>query len=138
MFLAYFYFKQEIFIFTEYGIKREFYKPITTINKVIDSISEDLQYKGIQTIFLLDEILAANDKNEEKNHFNMEDLKTSNQSLDLLLAVNPAANNKTLKGKFDINPPKNVYSYCLRTRHRNNYMVGVMLQHYQGYYQKYT
>ena len=67
----------------------------------------------------------------------MEDLKTSNQNLDLLLAVNPAANNVTLKAKFDINPPKNVYFYCLRTRHRNNYMVGVMLQHYQGFRQKY-
>ena len=48
----------------------------------------------------------------------MEDLKTSNQSLDLLLAVNPSSafSNAPLKGKFDINPPKNVYSYCLRTR----------------------
>ena len=69
----------------------------------------------------------------------MEDLKTINQSLDLLLAVNPRAVNANapLKGKFDIYPPKNVYSYCLCTRHRNNYMVGVMLQHYQGFKQKY-
>ena len=66
----------------------------------------------------------------------MEDLKTSNQNLDLLLAVNPAGD-ASLRGKFDINPPKNVYSYCLRTRHRNNYMVGVMLQHFQGFRQKY-
>ena len=69
----------------------------------------------------------------------MEDLKTTNQNLDLLLAVNPTAtiSNTPLKGKFDINAPKNVYSYCLSTRHRNNYLVGVMLQHFQGFRQKY-
>ena len=67
----------------------------------------------------------------------MEDLKTTNQNLDLLLAVNPAAGNETLRGKFDINPPKNIYSYCLCTRHRNNYLVGVLLQHYLGLRQKY-
>ena len=122
--------------FAELGVEYMLNIPITTINHVIKAINNNQVNQGIQTILMLDEIFPSNDTREDRQNFNLADLNTSNQNLDMLLAINPATKNDTLKGNFRFIQPEHLFFYCLQRRYRNQLSIGILMVHMQGYIQR--
>ena len=110
--------------------------PIRTINSIINKLS---QSKGIQNIFLLDEIFP-NPRSEGStcDTFNLKDLDISKSNVHLLLAVNPAPRVIGFNKKIKIAPPinKNTLLCQLFMKHRNGYLIAIFLEHYKLFFER--
>ena len=107
---------------------RNFKTAVSTINNVTKALSK--KHRDKKVILFLDEVQPC--KDHEDINFDMSDLDISYANIDLLMAINPQ--DTLSKGKFNINPPKAIYTLTkqLIHRHRNSYVNGIFLEHYKS------
>ena len=131
-------------MFLELGVDCNWINPVDTINSVIDKLD---QFKDVQTILLLDEIIPSNGHKgvstlEDQHHtfaestFDMTDLNILSTNVHLLLAVNPAPKWSGFDEKIKILLPVNSMTLgCqLFTKHRNGFKIAVLLEHFKSFY----
>ena len=110
------------------NLSRNFKTAVSTINNVTKALSK--KYRDKKVILFLDEVQPC--KYHEEINFDMSDLDISYANIDLLMAINPQ--DTLSKGKFNINPPKAIFTLTkqLIHRHRNSYVNGIFLEHYKS------
>ena len=105
-----------------------------TINSIVNKMSQN---KEVHYILLLDEIIPSPEsEGSTREQFNLEALDLSKSNVSLLLAVNPATYDPGFNKKIKILPPKNknTLAYQLLMKHRNSYLIAILLEHFKLFY----
>ena len=112
-------------------LKFDMQHPLAMINSVIDKISK--KYKNFYNILLVDEVLAVNEFSSKNELSDWSNLDTTQNNIELFIALNPQGINFT--NDFKIIPPPldfKTLSQQLFGRYRNSFEGFHLLEHFKS------
>ena len=118
------------------GVDYDYMDPVRTMNSITEKISENQE---VQTILLLDEIIPnTGSSGSSKEQFSLEELDISKRNVHLLLAVNPISGDHGFNINYKIIPPNNKNTLVARLcmKHRNSYLIAILLEHFKLFYKQ--